>query len=101
MPAMRGGPRFRTAIVWLTLAGTLAPALALPVPLGPGVPQAAGVPFPCRGHRCGCASPAACWAGDCCCFTLAEKIAWAEARGVEPPRRDCWPTSSRPPCNNW
>src|SRR5262249_28300736 len=41
--------------------------------------------FPCQGRPCGCASAADCWQGDCCCFTLAEKVAWADAHGVEPP----------------
>src|SRR5262249_26842575 len=26
-----------------------------------------------------------CWAGDCCCFTLEQKLDWAEAHGIEPP----------------
>jgi hypothetical protein len=43
------------------------------------------VAYPCRGHQCGCATAELCWAGDCCCFTLEEKVAWAEREGVEPP----------------
>jgi hypothetical protein len=42
-------------------------------------------PYPCRGHACGCASADECWQGDCCCFTLEEKLAWADANGIEPP----------------
>ena len=35
-------------------------------------------------HPCGCHSADECWAG-CCCMSDAEKLAWCEARGVEPP----------------
>jgi hypothetical protein len=41
-------------------------------------------PYPCMDHACGCKSAEACWRG-CCCFTMAQKLAWAEARGVTPP----------------
>ncbi|MFO0823955.1 MAG: hypothetical protein U0792_12735 [Gemmataceae bacterium] len=26
-----------------------------------------------------------CWKGDCCCFTLEEKLVWADAQGIQPP----------------
>jgi len=42
-------------------------------------------PYPCRDHLCGCLSAEQCWAGDCCCFTLEQKLRWADARGIEPP----------------
>jgi hypothetical protein len=45
----------------------------------------AEVPHPCQGHACACATSEQSWTGDCCCFTLEEKLAWAEARGIEPP----------------
>ncbi len=35
---------------------------------------------------CGCGSYDECWAGDCCCFTLSEKLAWARANNITPPR---------------
>ena len=41
--------------------------------------------YPCSDHPCGCATYDQCWAGDCCCFTLAEKVAWAGANGVTVP----------------
>jgi hypothetical protein len=44
-----------------------------------------GPTFPCQFRACGCLSAEECWAGDCCCFTLEEKIAWADARGVAVP----------------
>jgi hypothetical protein len=42
------------------------------------------VPFPCQHHGCGCVSAEACWNG-CCCFTPAERRAWAKKHGVTPP----------------
>ena len=43
-----------------------------------------GPAFPCQSHRCGCATAEKCWR-DCCCFTMAEKLAWAKSHGVTPP----------------
>lgn len=40
---------------------------------------------PCEDHLCGCANPLECWTA-CCCFTRQERVAWAIASGVEPPR---------------
>ncbi|HEX8876550.1 MAG TPA: hypothetical protein VF777_07365 [Phycisphaerales bacterium] len=40
---------------------------------------------PCEDHLCGCANPLECWTA-CCCLTRSERIAWAIATGVEPPR---------------
>jgi hypothetical protein len=42
-------------------------------------------PFPCQNRPCSCLTADECWKGDCCCFTLEEKLAWAEASGIEPP----------------
>lgn len=44
------------------------------------------VAYPCQHRPCGCMTAAQCWRGDCCCFTLEEKLAWAEANGIEPPQ---------------
>lgn len=41
--------------------------------------------FPCEGCACGCVSAAHCWT-SCCCHTLDERLAWAEAHGVPIPR---------------
>jgi hypothetical protein len=43
-------------------------------------------PYPCENRPCGCLTAEQCWQGDCCCFTLEEKLAWAEANGIEPPK---------------
>jgi hypothetical protein len=47
--------------------------------------KSGSVPFPCQNHPCGCSTSEEGWAGDCCCFTLEQKLAWAEERGIEPP----------------
>lgn len=39
-------------------------------------------PFPCQQHRCGCRTAEQCWQ-HCCCFSPAERRAWARAHGVE------------------
>ena len=41
--------------------------------------------YPCMNCPCGCASAEACWR-DCCCFTHQQKLAWAEEKGVVPPK---------------
>lgn len=41
--------------------------------------------YPCQLRGCGCGTAEECWRGDCCCFTLEEKLAWANANGIEPP----------------
>jgi hypothetical protein len=41
-------------------------------------------PFPCMNRPCGCKNADQCWR-SCCCFTMRERLAWAEANGVEPP----------------
>ncbi|HTU24129.1 MAG TPA: hypothetical protein VMF30_01950 [Pirellulales bacterium] len=41
-------------------------------------------PYPCQGHRCGCTSAQQCWE-HCCCFTPAQRLAWAADHGVEAP----------------
>ncbi len=47
--------------------------------------SSSSVPYPCRDNPCGCLTSEQCWAGDCCCFTLEQKLAWADARGINPP----------------
>lgn len=77
--------RRRNALLMLTLISLLFVTYGLPMPQSVGKPRASGVPYPCQTRPCGCFTSEQCWAGDCCCFTLEEKIAWAEANGVEPP----------------
>jgi hypothetical protein len=42
-------------------------------------------PFPCMFSRCSCETAADCWR-SCCCHSVAERIAWARKRNIEPPR---------------
>ena len=73
----------------LTAAVTLAAVLLCQLP-----PPAVGTtvngakdrtaPFPCLDRPCGCATAAGCWE-RCCCFTHAQKLAWADANGVTAP----------------
>ena len=42
------------------------------------------VPFPCQDHPCGCQNAEECWR-HCCCFTPAQRWAWAREHHVEPP----------------
>ena len=41
--------------------------------------------FMCEGCSCGCLSAHECWT-NCCCHSLAERLAWAKANGVAVPR---------------
>ena len=41
-------------------------------------------PFPCQHRTCGCRSAQQCWK-KCCCFTNAQKLAWAKAHRVQAP----------------
>lgn len=41
-------------------------------------------PFPCAYRACGCRTADDCWK-KCCCFSDAQKLAWARANGVTPP----------------
>jgi hypothetical protein len=46
--------------------------------------QDRSTPFPCQDHACGCNSAAQCW-DNCCCFSPAERLAWAREHGVRIP----------------
>ena len=73
---------------FVALAGLLAQVFAAtgaPVFARPSAGKQGAIPFPCQNHPCGCQTSEQGWAGDCCCFTLEEKLAWADARGITPP----------------
>jgi hypothetical protein len=55
-------------------------------PLMLGRSGKAGPAYPCQFRPCGCLTAEECWAGDCCCFTLQEKITWADTQGVTVPQ---------------
>jgi hypothetical protein len=75
----------RVFVLVLTLVGHLAITLGFPLPAPTRRKPTDGVAYPCQSRPCGCLTSEQCWAGDCCCFTLADKLAWAEANGVAPP----------------
>ena len=85
---------------WLALVCHVIVASGLPLPVGaPSLPLAASMqepasgagragkdrsrPFPCMDKPCGCATAEQCFA-NCCCHTPAERLAWAQARRIEP-----------------
>jgi len=78
--------------LWRRLSGKLGAELALLsfIVTGIGIPLPAAnlkdhsIPFPCQGHACGCPSAEQCWR-HCCCFSAAERWAWAREHHVEPP----------------
>jgi hypothetical protein len=74
----------RHALAVVALLAQLVAAIGAPT-LGSHTNKKGSVPFPCQNHPCGCSTPEEGWAGDCCCFTLEQKLAWAEERGIEPP----------------
>lgn len=78
------GHRWRAALTVVVLVGHLVATTGIPLPAS-SPHLKAGPSFPCQNTPCGCLSAELCWAGDCCCFSLEEKLAWAEANGVEPP----------------
>lgn len=60
-------------------------AFYVPIPTSRSKPHAEdSTPYPCQDHPCGCSSAEHCWT-SCCCFSLAEKLAWAEKHGITPP----------------
>lgn len=79
------GNRLRDAIVVLTLVGHLCVTFGYPSLPSTASHKNSSTPFPCQSRPCGCSTAEACWAGDCCCFTIEEKLTWAESNGVEPP----------------
>jgi hypothetical protein len=66
----------------IALAAYLVTTVGLPLPAY--VTKQSGVPFPCQHHACGCATAKQCWE-HCCCYSAAEKLAWAREHHVEPP----------------
>ncbi|MBL8818104.1 MAG: hypothetical protein JNL58_18905 [Planctomyces sp.] len=89
-------PKFgNRKIISLAILGSIC-ALIVPFPVVlRGVPlegpagsseteKEAGEAFPCQDRPCGCRTAKQCWK-QCCCFTNAQKIAWAKSRGVQVP----------------
>ena len=85
----------RPLLTWLAILGYGVLALGLPLPAGMGPKGAGGldvagviaakdrsVAFPCMNSPCGCASADQCFR-ECCCTTLAERLAFARRHRLE------------------
>lgn len=82
-PSVFARLKARSAIALLVLVSVL--LSAVPIPLGwKAKPRSGTQAFPCQNCHCGCATPEQCWT-NCCCFTPAERHAWAIENDVEPP----------------
>lgn len=77
--------RFRQASVWGMAVAYLLVVAGVPIPIG-NVTSTKDLsrPFPCMHSQCGCGNAEQCWR-SCCCHTVAERIAWAEARRLPVP----------------
>ena len=79
----RRSPRAVVAIALVLNQLLLATGLPLPAMAGVSIKDRSK-PFPCMDRPCGCLNADQCW-HSCCCFSMCEKLAWAEAHGIEPP----------------
>jgi hypothetical protein len=78
-----GSPRRLTALLLLVVA--LWMLFPLSLQFSPAKSEKdVSAPFPCQNRPCGCKTADQCWK-KCCCFTNAQKIAWANSRGVKVP----------------
>lgn len=59
-------------------------SLPLPMDSGSRPKKDLSQPFPCQNRPCGCRSAQHCWQ-KCCCFTNAQKVAWARRHRVALP----------------
>jgi hypothetical protein len=76
--------RARRIITGLALLAYVLSVVGYPVPLPAAAPQDTSTPFPCQGHACGCHSAAQCY-DNCCCYSPAQRLAWARKNGVTLP----------------
>jgi hypothetical protein len=73
--------RHRRVISGVTLAVYLLAVVGFPLPMPSIASRDTSTPFPCQNHHCGCHTAEQCWR-SCCCFSAAERLAWAAAHGV-------------------
>jgi hypothetical protein len=73
---------YRYPVVALALVSYLTAALG--VPCARPIAKDTSQPFPCQNRPCGCLNAEHCWK-HCCCFSHAEKLAWAQEHHVQPP----------------
>lgn len=81
---LRTRPIARRILSVLVLVAVCLASLPIPVPVVAGVFKDLSIPFPCQDHPCGCRNAKQCWT-TCGCMSLAEKLRWAESKGVTPP----------------
>ncbi|MBA4019323.1 MAG: hypothetical protein C0483_19325 [Pirellula sp.] len=101
-------PGLRRGVALVALLNYLAQAVGLPLPscsyAAMGAESGSSMPHPCSGHRCGCDSAEQCWK-SCCCYSPAEKLAWARRNNITPPayvvaESEVRPKSTRSPVRN-
>lgn len=88
----RGKSLRRAAGLWLrkafavcALLGFLAATVGVPVyPVARSTDSS--IPHPCAGRGCGCDLRGDCWK-SCCCFSLAQRVAWARRHHQPVPKR--------------
>jgi hypothetical protein len=68
---------------WLALVGQVIAVVGLPLPAASA--KDVSRPFPCQHRACGCLSAGDCWT-SCCCFTAAQRVAWAQEHDAEVPQ---------------
>lgn len=68
----------------IALLPFVAVSFPLPLPSGGDVQKDRSQPFPCQNRPCGCRSAQQCWQ-KCCCFSNAQKVAWAQQNRVAVP----------------
>jgi hypothetical protein len=76
---------WRDLLVYLTLISHLMVTMGVPLPGRSIRLRDPSQRYPCQDMPCGCETADECWKGDCCCYTLEEKVTWAEANGIQPP----------------
>jgi len=73
--------RFVSLLVVVSICASFVP---VPTARPSGLEKDRSIPFPCQDRPCGCGSAEECWR-QCCCYSNAQKLAWAKANGVTPP----------------
>lgn len=74
----------RKVITFLVLVCFCAATMPIPIATFDLLGKDNSQSFPCQNCPCGCKTAEQCWT-NCCCFTPAERLAWAEENGVTPP----------------
>jgi hypothetical protein len=76
-------PVGRRCVGALVLMAYVITAAGVPISIGSPL-QKSGEIFPCMASSCGCRTADQCWR-SCCCHSMAERLAWAQQRGIKPP----------------